>query len=339
MAPKRKSTLSWNLLCSGASISSDPTPFSIWFRDEKVKLDFFKNFSRQSVHSEHQVIFSDFSNTDLSTVIHSRGWESMCDVPVTCPSMLIQEFYSNMHGFDYSVPLFVTRIQGMRIVVTPDIVSDVLHVPRVEHPDYPGSDRLRIMSKDELISAFCERPSNWGDRQFTYCTAFAKCPRFLNMVMTFVLHPLSHYNFITEPRARFLLSLLEHLTIDFPSHFILSIIDVYKDLVTRDKLIFPSAITRISRHFFVPFPMSNHFHVMSAIDAATVKRNETQLRSRRSRSAAPPTPSTPSTSTPSSSTSNVTLKDIMAQLVNMDARLNTLSDELCQVNTRVGCIA
>ena len=35
----------------------------------------------------------------------------------------------------------------------------------------------------------------------------------------------------------------------------------------------------------------------------------------------------------------VTLKDIMAQLVNMDARLNTLSDELCQVNTRVGCIA
>ena len=29
----------------------------------------------------------------------------------------------------------------------------------------------------------------------------------------------------------------------------------------------------------------------------------------------------------------------MAQLVRMDARLNTLSDELCQVNTRVGRIA
>ena len=146
-------------------------------------------------------------------------------------------------------------------MVTPDIVSDVLHVLRVEHPDYPGSDHLRTMSKDELISAFCERPSNWGDRQFTSCTAFAKGPRFLNMVMTFVLHPLSHYNSITEPHARFLLSLLEHLTIDFPSHFILSIIDVHRDSVTRDKLIFPLAITRISRHFFVPFPMSNHFHV------------------------------------------------------------------------------
>ena len=28
----------------------------------------------------------------------------------------------------------------------------------------------------------------------------------------------------------------------------------------------------------------------------------------------------------------------MAQLVCMDARIDTLSDELCQVNTRVGCI-
>ena len=66
--------------------------------------------------------------------------------------------------------------------------------------------------------------------------AFAKGPRFLNMVMTFVLHPLSHYNSITEPRAQFLLSLLEHLTIDFPSHFILSIIDVYRDIATHDSI-------------------------------------------------------------------------------------------------------
>ena len=55
--------------------------------------------------------------------------------------------------------------------------------------------------------------------------------------------------------------------------------------------------------------------------------------------AAPPTPSTPSTSAPSSSTSGVTLEDIIVQFQRMDARLNTLSDELCQVNTRVGRIA
>ena len=102
----------------------------------------------------------------------------------------------------------------------------------------------------------------------------------MNMVMTFVLHPLSHYNSITEPRARFLLSLLEHLTIDFPSHFILFIIDVHLDSVSRDKLIFPSVITRILCHFSVPFPSSDHLTVMCAIDYVTVNRSEAQFRSR-----------------------------------------------------------
>ena len=96
------------------------------------------------------------------------------------------------------------------------------------------------MSKDELTAAFYECPSDWGERQFTPCRPFAKGPRFINMVMTFVLYPLFHYNSITEPHARFLLSLLELLTIDFPSHFILSIIDVHLDAASHDKLIFPS---------------------------------------------------------------------------------------------------
>ncbi|KAK9992921.1 hypothetical protein SO802_022624 [Lithocarpus litseifolius] len=167
--------------------------------------------------------------------------------------MLIQEFYSNMHGFDYSVPPFVTRVRGTRIVVTQDIVYDVLHVPRVEHPDYLGCD----------------------------------------------------------------VCLLD----------------------TPDKLIFSSAITRLLRHFSVPFPVSDHFFVMGAIDAATIKQNEAQFRSRRSGSAALPTTSAPSTSAPFSSAGGVTLDAIMAQLQHMDAHLDMLTDELCQVNTCVGHIA
>ena len=34
------------------------------------------------------------------------------------------------------------------------------------------------------------------------------------------------------------------------------------------------AITRILHHFSVPFPVSHHFYVICAIDAATVKRSE-----------------------------------------------------------------
>ena len=95
-----------------------------------------------------------------------------------------------MHGLNSSIPLFHTRVRGTHIIITLKLVSDVLRVLRVEHPDYPGCERQRTMSKDEMISAFCERPSNWGDCQFTPCKAFAKGPRFINLVMTFVLYPL-----------------------------------------------------------------------------------------------------------------------------------------------------
>ena len=149
------------------------------------------------------------------------------------------------------------------MVVTPEIVSEVLHVPRVVHPDYPAYAHLRTVSKDELTSLFCETPSSWGDHQNTPCSAFAKGPRFLNMVMTFILHPLSYYN--TEPRAWFWLSLIEDISIDFSSHFILSFIDVYKDTTTRDKFIFPCTIMRLIRHFSISYPKSPHFSYMCAI--------------------------------------------------------------------------
>ena len=80
---------------------------------------------------------------------------------------------------------------------------------------------------------------------------------------------------------------------------------------------------------------------MGAIDTTTVQQSTARLRLRQphTRTAAPPTSSVPSTSAPSSFVGGVTLDAIMAQLKCMDACLDTLSDELCQVNTRVGCIA
>ena len=110
MAPKRKSTLSRNPLRSEASSSSSPsdsTPSHIRFHDDKARKDFSENFSWWGIHSKCQVVLSEFSDTDLPTVIYSRGWESLCGIPVTCPSVIIQEFYSNMHRFNYIVPHFI----------------------------------------------------------------------------------------------------------------------------------------------------------------------------------------------------------------------------------------
>ena len=83
--------------------------------------------------------------------------------------MLIQEFYSNMHEIDHSVPLFFTRVRGTRIPITPQLVVDVFWVPRIEFPDYPSCERLKTVSRDELMSAFCECAFVWGERLFTQC--------------------------------------------------------------------------------------------------------------------------------------------------------------------------
>ena len=110
MAPKCKSILARNPLRSGASSSSGPTLSHIWFHDDDAFKAFSENFSRRGIYSERQVILSNFADTDLPSIIHSRGWESLCDVPVTYSLVLIQEFYSNMHGIDRSVPVLFAHV-------------------------------------------------------------------------------------------------------------------------------------------------------------------------------------------------------------------------------------
>ena len=110
MAPKRKSTSARNPLHSGASTSSDHAPLSLRFHNDDAPKAFIENFSQRGIHLERRVILGHFADTDLPTIIHSWEWESLCIELVTCPLMLIQEFYSNKHGIDRSVPHFVTCV-------------------------------------------------------------------------------------------------------------------------------------------------------------------------------------------------------------------------------------
>ena len=73
MAPKRKFTPAWNLLRSYESSSFDSAPLSLQFCNDDAHTAFSENFSRWGIHSEIQVILADFANTNLPTVIHSRG--------------------------------------------------------------------------------------------------------------------------------------------------------------------------------------------------------------------------------------------------------------------------
>ena len=170
MAPKaHKSTLARNPLGFGPSSSDPILPFHVRFRDEKAQKDFLENFQKRGLHPERQVILLDFSDTPLPSVIRTRGWESLLESPLRCPIMFIQEFYSNIHGIDTSVPRFATTFRGTHIVVTSDLISEVPHIPLVAHPNYPGCERLRTVSREVLLSHFYETPSIWGGKQNTPC--------------------------------------------------------------------------------------------------------------------------------------------------------------------------
>ena len=106
--------------------------------------------------------------------------------------MFIQEFYSNMHAINTSVPRFTTVFRGRHIIITPEFIFNVLHIPRVDRPDYPSHCRLSSVSQDEMALHFFEKAMVWGDALNFSTTEFAKGPRILNMVMTFVLTPRSH---------------------------------------------------------------------------------------------------------------------------------------------------
>ena len=106
-----------------------------------------------------------------------------------------------MHAIDTLVLRFTMLFRGTHIVVIPEYIFEVLHVPRVDHPDYPSHRRLSSISRDDMASLFYERSMVWGETLNFPSTVFAKGPRILNMVMTFVLTPQSHYNTIIEHRA------------------------------------------------------------------------------------------------------------------------------------------
>ena len=67
---------------------------------------------------------------------------------------------------------------------------------------------------------------------------------------------------------------MEDLSIDFPSHMIESMIDCYQDTATCDKLIFPSAITRILSYVHVTIPISSPFYVMGVISEESIWRSD-----------------------------------------------------------------
>ena len=86
-------------------LSSNPPipPLHVQFHDKKAWKDLLGNFQKRGLHLKRHVIMSKFSNTPLPTVIWTRGWEFLLEIPLRCPIVFIQEFYSNIHSIKVHV--------------------------------------------------------------------------------------------------------------------------------------------------------------------------------------------------------------------------------------------
>ena len=143
---------------------------------------------------------------------------------------------------------------------------------------------------------------------------------------------------------------------------IVSIIDIYQDIARHDKLIFSSAITRILTHLHVTIPSTPFLLIMVAITQGSLQKSDAQLASKAkwprnestrtqqeeaafhaAKDAAYATQPSSSSAPSTSSRVEASLATILDQLQHMHAdfgsRLDHLSDEMCQMNIRIGRIA
>ena len=131
-----------------------------------------------------------------------------------------------------------------------------------------------------------------------------------------------------------------------------SIIDCYRDTTTWDKLIFPSTITHILTQLHVTIPFSPLFYVMGAMSKVSIWRSAAQLAVKRPcvepSDVAPTNPTGPSSQSSSSSAPSssfrapVSLVEVTQQLqhmhVDFGSHLDHLSNEMCQMNIKIGHI-
>lgn len=112
-----------------------PGTFTSYSRSRVISVvtqDTFRlQFLLRPVLFEREVIMSDLS-PDLATIFTSRGWEPLLEELTLHSSLLVHEFYTNIH--DVSGSNFRVFLRDRTVKITSDIILSLIHIPRVVHP-------------------------------------------------------------------------------------------------------------------------------------------------------------------------------------------------------------
>ena len=92
-------------------------------------------------------LLSKLSNIAVPETFQSCGLEFLCEQLTTCPLVYVQDFYSNIYIVNTFVPMFTTSVQGTCIFVTPKLISELVHVPRVAKSKHPNAPVFAPLSR------------------------------------------------------------------------------------------------------------------------------------------------------------------------------------------------
>ncbi|KAJ8643367.1 hypothetical protein MRB53_005115 [Persea americana] len=123
MAPKRKRTCHRDSFDQSRFLNEDSQNF------------FLNKYQHCSVVPERIVMYNELHDTDFYLWMQQRGWFTLYDVGYHIVVNWVSEFYSNMH--DVSDNSFKTYVRGQELDITPDLLSQVLEIDRVEGAHFP----------------------------------------------------------------------------------------------------------------------------------------------------------------------------------------------------------
>ncbi|KAJ8649133.1 hypothetical protein MRB53_002156 [Persea americana] len=105
------------------------------FLNEDGQNFFLNKYQHRSVVPGRIVMYNELHDTDFCLWMQQRGWFTLYDVGYHIVVNRVREFCSNMH--DISDDSFKTYVRGQELDITPDLLSQVLEIDRIESAHFP----------------------------------------------------------------------------------------------------------------------------------------------------------------------------------------------------------
>ena len=194
-------------------------------------------------------------HNSVSSQLTSRGWIAMChkDQPTGIPNSCIPEFYSNFINIQAEKNEFDFFFRNKIYHISPDVVSTALQLLRVSEAGYPFAPTTDP-TDDTIMSYFSEKTMAWGSSSKCGSQSFTAKTRVFNLIMSFNILPLSHWNTLSKSRARFLYAFMKGVSIDLPSVICREMIEMHHCKDTASLLNYPCLITRLFTYLKITLP-------------------------------------------------------------------------------------